>query len=259
MWIEKAWVETYYGPYIEEGEQVVPIPDKLMNYCLSKIDKFPTGLEAKTPIQNFVEILDSTLKKKRPIETPEIEQPVEPTKKIVQTEEKTHTKIQAILAQLGKIQNYEIFIAQNDRNKSWEEVCLSDISLTELPSIRIPDNELKIIKLIDVLWLKQNYIARAIEIEYTTSIYSGLLRLSDLAISIPNININLSIVIPENRVNKFESELNRPTFSELKNKGVSYCTFEEIENIFDRFKTIINPQLKVENILPWHKFATEPK
>ncbi len=48
------------------------------------------------------------------------------------------------------------------------------------------------IELIDVLWLKGNSIVAAFEVECTTAIYSGLLRMSDLLALQPNLNINLA-------------------------------------------------------------------
>ena len=47
------------------------------------------------------------------------------------------------------------------------------------------------IELIDVLWLQGNAIVAAFEVESTTSIYSGLLRMSDLVAMQPNLNIPL--------------------------------------------------------------------
>ena len=44
------------------------------------------------------------------------------------------------------------------------------------------------IELIDVLWLDGNSIEAAFEIESTTSIYSGILRMSDLLAQQPNIS-----------------------------------------------------------------------
>jgi hypothetical protein len=71
--------------------------------------------------------------------------------------------------------------------------------------------------LIDVLWLKgANQVAAAFEIEHTTSIYSGLLRMSDLTASSPNLNFPLYIIAPEARLPQVEKELSRPTFQALE-------------------------------------------
>ena len=52
-----------------------------------------------------------------------------------------------------------------------------------------------------------------LEIEHTTSIYSGLLRMSDLVAMQPNLQIPLFIVAPDVRRNKVIEEVNRPTFA----------------------------------------------
>ncbi len=75
----------------------------------------------------------------------------------------------------------------------------------------------RIISLIDVLLLKgTKAVAAAFEIEHTTSIYSGLLRMSDLVALSPNINFPLYIVTPKDRLDKVRIELSRPTFQALE-------------------------------------------
>ena len=56
----------------------------------------------------------------------------------------------------------------------------------------------------------------AFEVEHTTSVYSGLLRMSDLAALSPNLNFPLYIVAPEDRMNKVRRELSRPTYQYLE-------------------------------------------
>jgi hypothetical protein len=50
-----------------------------------------------------------------------------------------------------------------------------------------------------VLWLSGPAVVAAFEIESTTSIYSGLLRMADLLALQPNLNIPLFLVAPEDR------------------------------------------------------------
>lgn len=68
----------------------------------------------------------------------------------------------------------------------------------DLP-LRFDEATNKTIELIDVLWLQGNAIVAAFEIENTTSIYSGLLRMSDLIAMQPNLNIPLFLVAPDDR------------------------------------------------------------
>src|ERR1700719_1772110 len=56
-------------------------------------------------------------------------------------------------------------------------------------------------------------IKSAFEIDHSTSVYSGILRLSDLRAEAPNSNYPLFIVASEDRRRKVFEELRRPTFS----------------------------------------------
>jgi hypothetical protein len=53
----------------------------------------------------------------------------------------------------------------------------------------------------------------AFEVEFTTSICSGLLRMSDLLALQPNLEISWYLVAPDEPRNKVEQELLGPTFS----------------------------------------------
>ena len=99
----------------------------------------------------------------------------------------------------------DIWVASNDRNKSFEGNAFSGIPRlrSNLP-VQFDNRAQRIIELIDVLWLKGNSIIAAFEIEHTTSIYSGLLRMADLMTLQPNININLYIVAPDERKRQSE-------------------------------------------------------
>jgi hypothetical protein len=81
------------------------------------------------------------------------------------------------------------------------------------------------IELVNVLWLKGNAVVAAFEIESTTSIYSGLLRMSDLIAMQPNLNIPLYLVAPDERRQKVFAEVNRPTLSRLSPPLVDLCRF----------------------------------
>ena len=74
---------------------------------------------------------------------------------------------------------------------------------------------MRIIEHIDVIWLRGNGIEAAFEIEHTTSVYSGLLRMADLITLHPNLYIRLFIVAPDTRESKVLQEIARPTFDGL--------------------------------------------
>jgi hypothetical protein len=79
--------------------------------------------------------------------------------------------------------------------------------------------------MIDVIWLKGSSIQAAFEIESTTSIYSGLLRMADLISMLPNLTIPLFIVAPDERRQKVFTEVRRPTFRHLPTPMAELCRF----------------------------------
>jgi len=145
---------------------------------------------------------------------------------VVSKEIVSHTEIQYILLKLGNDMNLDVWVARNDRGKEVKGNKFSEFShiKDELP-LQFDDATNRTIELIDVLWLKGNAILAAFEIESTTSIYSGLLRMSDLITMQPNINIPLYIVAPDDRRDKVISEVNRPTFSRLNPPMSQMCRF----------------------------------
>ena len=129
----------------------------------------------------------------------------------------SHAQVQWLLATIGKQLGCKIWIAANDQGREWKGGRLGDMSIKELPSLGLDSATQSVIRLIDVLWLKgTNQVAAAFEIEHTTSIYSGLLRMSDLTASSPNLNFPLYIVAPEARLPQVRNQLSRPTFQTLE-------------------------------------------
>src|SRR5437588_2870850 len=108
--------------------------------------------------------------------------------------------------------------------------------LERLP-LNYDDTTLRTIEQIDVLWLRSRSIVRAFEIEHTTSIYSGILRMADLLALQPNMDINLHIVAPIARRDKVFQELRRPVFSLLE-KGPLYesCTYLSYDSLKELVK-----------------------
>ncbi len=125
-----------------------------------------------------------------------------------------HSQIQYYLLSLGGEMGLDVWVARNDRSKIWNGSALGAMPcvIDELPT-QFNEATNRTIELIDVLWLKGNSIVAAFEVESTTSIYSGLLRMSDLLALQPNIEINLYLVAPDDRRSKVEQEILRPTFN----------------------------------------------
>jgi predicted RNA-binding protein len=141
-------------------------------------------------------------------------------------EKATHDEIQWLLLHLGSQMGLDVWVARNDKSKVYNGQAFQDIpNLRRSLPRQFDEATNRTIELIDVLWLSENAIVAAFEVEHTTSIYSGLLRMSDLISMQPNINIQLYIVAPDERQNKVITEVNRPTFSRLNPPLREICRF----------------------------------
>ncbi len=151
----------------------------------------------------------------------------------------THEEIQWMLLNLGNEMGLDIWVARNDRGKSFRDNVFDRIPrLRKTLPRQFDDATNRTIELIDVLWLRENAIVAAFEIEHTTSIYSGLLRMSDLVSMQPNINIRLYIVAPDERREKVFSEINRPTFTSLKPALRDICQFIPYSSLQEKLKQV---------------------
>jgi hypothetical protein len=141
-------------------------------------------------------------------------------------------QIQATLGIIGDAMGFKIWYPPHDRAAIIEHIPkIKDALLTTLP-IGFDTFTMSTVQAIDVLWIKGRSIVRAFEVEHTTSIYSGLLRMADLLALQPNLQINLHIVGPIERKRKFFSEVKRPVFSFLDpNPLKNVCTFLSYDTI----------------------------
>ncbi len=145
---------------------------------------------------------------------------------VTPTASSQHTEIQYHLLKLGSEMGLDVWVARNDRSKTWNGESLGSINriVSELPT-QFNEATNRTIELIDVLWLRGNSIVAAFEIECTTAVYSGLLRMSDLLALQPNLDIRLYLVAPEERRGKVEQELLRPTFTLRERPLPEICGF----------------------------------
>lgn len=135
-----------------------------------------------------------------------------------------HTHLQWLLAKIGLKVGCGVWIAANDHSKVWKRDRLGDLSVKSLPILA--DSEFHhIVSRIDVLWFQNNEVVAAFEIERTTEIYPGLLRLYDLGGLFPKQPMDLCIVAPKERLRKVQFELSRPSLHghEMRSRCALIC------------------------------------
>lgn len=134
--------------------------------------------------------------------------------------------MQAFLAEIGAKMGFRIWLPRADRERV-KKAAKSDFSEALIDQLPMNYNEatVRTIEQIDVIWLRGRAIARAFEVEHTTAIYSGLLRMADLIALQPDISIPLHIVAPGSRQGAVLEQLRRPVFSLLDSGPLSErCT-----------------------------------
>lgn len=145
-----------------------------------------------------------------------------------------HTLIQWTLSRLGLKAGSKIWVPRNDQKRITKEYQFDKFEPEFTSGIDIPS---KYVLNIDVVWKEEFLIDAAFEIENTTSIYSGLLRFSDLTIIAPNHPYPLFVVAPQSKRNRLLEQIKRPTFSKIGfEKRVRYLSYEMITEIDNFFK-----------------------
>jgi hypothetical protein len=149
-----------------------------------------------------------------------------------EAEARESIRMQALVASIGISMGLSIWIPRADRVAVLKELNMESPQVLERLPLNYDDTTLRTIEQIDVLWLRGRSIARAFEVEHTTSVYSGILRMADLLALQPNMDINLHIVAPLARREKVFSEIRRPVFS-LLDKGplAESCTYLSYDSL----------------------------
>lgn len=148
-----------------------------------------------------------------------------------QVGDRSHTEIQAWLRDLGHALGFAVHLAANDRTREWGGSQLGDGCLSELPASLRTHSGAEAVRLIDVLWLDRETlrVAAAFEVEHTTSIYSGIMRLLDLALGPGEEMVRgLFLVAPDDREDEVRAQLRRPAFRHVSHLQVRYVPYDEL-------------------------------
>lgn len=126
-----------------------------------------------------------------------------------------HTQAQHMLIRIGRALGYDVFVARNDRGRVCHGDAFSELTLPKLPAMALPEEVRQTVELIDVIWFVKgrSELACAFEVEQSTSIYSGILRMKDLALSLPQQGAHFYLVAPESRAREVEAQMARPALS----------------------------------------------
>jgi hypothetical protein len=136
-----------------------------------------------------------------------------------------HEAAEAALIVLGNRLDYETFTA--DSGKSFQGRTLSEIAtLRKLP--RFPSEEIdRSAKLIDVIWVKDEWPEVFFEVEHTTNVKSGLQRMFQVL----KLDAKFFIVAPKPVRTKFLRAINEAPFRKFKDK-YRFRSYNELTKMF---------------------------
>jgi hypothetical protein len=145
-------------------------------------------------------------------------------------EKRIHLEMQSKLARIGWAEGYHVWVAGNDREAVQQMLGRDVPLLVEFPVLTQERTVNARSRLIDVVFVPKgpNQVIRLFEVEATTSIYSGLLRMSDFHCW--RMDCQMAIVSHISRFQKFKGELARPTFQPIANK-VRFMSFDEVDSM----------------------------
>lgn len=203
----------------------------------------PEGSNADQQPESRVE----TTAELEPLDSPEAETDAEESDEEKDEESRRiHTEMQYRLLWLGNMFGLSVWVATDNRKKSYEGVALSELPgmLAFLPS-KIRAKTPRSIERIDVLWLQGDNIVAAFEVEHSTNIDSGLLRMSDMLLAMDGTSIFTFVVAPNGRVDEAKRKMNRPTFKQTGQ--TESCRFIHYSDLTDKFE-----DAKRDNFLPYN-------
>jgi hypothetical protein len=150
-----------------------------------------------------------------------------------------HLQIQYKIAEWGIENGYRVHVAINDRGKIKEK--LSQV-LSDIPRFR-SDRILEIAERIDVLFFdkERDVLTHAFEVEHTPTMYSGLLRLNDIAETCHRGTTKFYIISDKSKRDKFNHELERPSFQLLRKDRCEFVSYEDLEEAWKQLQNKTAP------------------
>ncbi len=165
----------------------------------------------------------------------------------------THTGIQGQLRDLGRALGFDVWIAANDRGRAFGAGSLGDGCLEQIPAG--PESMTESVRLIDVIWFDRaaQRVAAAFEVEHSTSIYSGIVRMLDLALgSALAHQTTMFLVAPDDRRQEVAQQLRRPAFSRVAELNIRYLPYSQLREhapAISRFGSGLKPLMEISEVL----------
>jgi len=144
--------------------------------------------------------------------------------------ELSHEQTQTMLGAIGAHKGYDVWVPLLDRARlDWSVARRYDCRDSPPPGFGAAE---RILQEIDVVWVRRgsSEVTALFEIEHSTPVYSGLLRLNDVHLVAPHARPRFCVVANDVRRGLFARQVNRPTFQASGLSGL--CAFLDYTNVY---------------------------
>ncbi len=153
----------------------------------------------------------------------------------------THYDLQAKLVLIGSYLGYRTYVAEPDKGRETIYGTLGELcSERKIPEGSIPGLSVDTVKYVDVIWFdEEGYPTHGFEVEHTTDITKGLLRLYQ----VHKLRIKMFIISEDENKKKFEKEISKSPFSKIKQEFI-FKNYNELDEFFESVKHFSKIQSK---------------
>ena len=153
----------------------------------------------------------------------------------------THYDLQAKLVLIGSYLGFRTYVAEPDKGRKTIFGTLGELcSESKIPEGSIPALSVDTVKYVDVIWFdEEGYPTHGFEVEHTTDITKGLLRLYQ----VHKLRIKMFIISDDSNRNKFEKEVSKSPFSKIKQEFL-FKNYDELDAFFQSVKQFSQLQKK---------------
>jgi hypothetical protein len=138
----------------------------------------------------------------------------------------------AMLAQVGKLLGYDVYVADPARESSMFGVKLGELAdLQQVPRFTL-DRYLETIGYVDVIWFQEEFPAYCFEVEHSTNVTQGLLRLYQIR---RFTDARFFIVAPAKVEQRFRSEAEKDPFHQIKDR-YTFKSYDDLSAFYHSAK-----------------------
>jgi hypothetical protein len=220
--------------------------DEFIFFIFLNRKKFGLEEEAEVFNEENINEPDETLaelksyKEEKHVIVSDLDEDIDDSIPTVDKETRLHTKAQYLLVEIGNLLGYDTYVPPEDFNKKINGITLGEkVIMKDIPPFTNP-RLIDKVKHIDVIWFREEFPEFCFEVEDSTDVTKGLLRLYQIR----QLNAKLIIVGPKDRLRKFEKEINNDPFYFIKDK-YRFISYEELENFFKTTVNFVNMKNKL--------------